>query len=250
MSQIRDYGPLNPAHILKYTPGGSVETFLADAGTNGIAINAAGLLVTANHAVGGLVTYDPNASTQTTTIVDEYSGSRFNSPNDLTIRSDGMIFFTDPDWQCQGCDHQPVKGVYSVMPGGDAQLLTTSQDMPNGIALSPDEQTLYVGGSNLTSHTVNSNGTIGTGSGFGDGFFSSTDGLGMDCAGNVYVTTGSSVKVFSPSGSDLGDISPPSGQNVTNVAFGGANNTTLYITGFGSPGSLSTVELDIPGYPY
>src|SRR5690606_1463852 len=147
MSQLRDYGPLNPAQILKYTPGGAFESLIPDVGTNGLAVNGAGKLVAASHAVGGIVTFDPaNPSAPPVTVSATYDGSRFNSPNDLTIRSDGTIYFTDPDWQCQNCGHLPVKGVYRIPPGGASELLTVLQNDPNGIALSPDESVLYVGG--------------------------------------------------------------------------------------------------------
>lgn len=248
MSQIRDYGPLNPAQILKYTPGGAFETLIADSGTNGLAVNAAGQLVAASHAVGGIVTFDPSSpAAAPVTVHSTYNGSRFNSPNDLTIRSDGTIYFTDPDWQCADCGHQPVKGVYRIPPGGAPELLTVLQDNPNGIALSPDESILYVGGNSLASYPVNEDGSIGAGTAFGEGFFGSTDGLGVDCAGNIYVTTNGTVTVFSPSGGNLGQIAA---DGVTNVAFGGPNSTTLYIVGFGSPGTLRSVELNVPGFPY
>lgn len=248
MSQIRDYGPLNPAHILKYTPGGAFETLIADSGTNGLAVNGSGDLVAASHAVGGIVTFDPSSpAASPATVSAMYEGSRFNSPNDLTIRSDGTIYFTDPDWQCGDCGHQPVKGVYRIPPGGAPERLTVLQDNPNGIALSPDEGILYVGGNSLSSHPVNADGSIGTGTPFGENFFGSTDGLGVDCAGNLYVTTNGTVTVFSPSGANLGQIAA---DGATNVAFGGSSSTTLYIVGFGSPGTLRSVELNVPGFPY
>jgi gluconolactonase len=233
---------------LKYTPGGAFETLIPDAGTNGLAVNAAGQLVAASHAVGGIVTFDPTSpAAPPVTVSALYGGSRFNSPNDLTIRSDGTIYFTDPDWQCQNCGHQPVKGVYRIPPGGAPELLTVLQDNPNGIALSPDESVLYVGGNSLASYPVNGDGTIGAGAAFGEGFFGSTDGLGMDCAGNLYVTTNGTVTVFSSAGANLGQIAA---DGVTNVAFGDQTSTTLYIVGFGSPGKLRSVQLNVPGFPY
>ena len=252
-SQIRDYGDANtpnPAQLLKYTPQGSIEEVVAGAGTNGLAVNGAGLLIAASHKVGGIVSYDPSDFSKAAVVIsDSYGGSRFNSPNDLTIRSDGTIYFSDPDWQCSGCGHQSVKGVYKISPGGTPELLTVLQSNPNGISLSPDEQTLYIGGDQLAAYPVMADGSIGAGSAFGDNFFQNSDGLAIDCAGRVYVTTGdASVKVFAADGSDLGSISASGARN---VAFGGVDNSTLYIVGTGgSVGVLYAVELGIPGYPY
>ena len=249
MSQIRDYGPLNPANILKYTPGGSFEQVVADAGTNGLALNGAGLLVAASHKEGGIVTFDTQAiAAAPLTLVNEFEGSRFNSPNDLTVRSDVTIYFTDPDWQCTGCGHQPGKGVYKLSPTGVVEKLTVLQDDPNGISLSPDEKTLYVGGISLASYPVMLDGSIGAGSVFGDNFFQRTDGLGIDCAGNVYATTGDAeVKVFASTGALLGTISAAGARN---VAFGGVDNKTLFIVGAGTPGTAYSLDLNVPGYPY
>jgi gluconolactonase len=104
-----------------------------------------------------------------------------------------------------------------------------------------------VGGNSLASYPVNGDGTIGAGAAFGEGFFGSTDGLGMDCAGNLYVTTNGTVTVFSSAGANLGQIAA---DGVTNVAFGDQTSTTLYIVGFGSPGKLRSVQLNVPGFPY
>ncbi len=247
MSQIREYGAPAPAHMLKYTPGGSVEMVVPDSGTNGLAVNAAGLIVATSHATKGLVTFDPaNLAAAPVPTVTEYNSLAFNSPNDLTIRSDGTIYFTDPSWQCSGCSTQPVLGTYRVTPAGVVSLLSVSQTNPNGISLSPDEGTLYVGGNSLSAYPVNSDGSIGGGASFGSG---TTDGMAVDCAGNVYATTGdSSVKVFSPAGVDLGSISAAGARN---VAFGGPENKTLYIVGIGGGGGvLYSVELNVPGFPY
>ena len=246
------YGNDNPqaSNILKYTPGGSIEVFIDGAGTNGLALNAAGLLVGASQKATGIVTFDPaNPAAAATVLTAQYNGAPFNSPNDLTVRADGNIYFTDPNYQCNNCTNQPVKGVYRLPPGGQPELLTTTQDTPNGIALSPDGNTLYVGGSTLTAHPVMADGSVGAGAPFGNA--SSTDGLGVDCAGNVYVTLNGqgTLKIVDKTGAPAGEFTGIA--NITNVAFGGPGNTTLYITNQDQNGSqLRSVELNVPGFPY
>ncbi len=248
VSQIREYGVPQPSHILKYTPGGAFETFIADAGTNGLAVDGARRLVGANHAIGGIVAYSPTSpAAPPMTIVDSYEGSRFNSPNDLTIRSDGTIYFTDPDWQCMGCGHQSVQGVYRVPPGGMPERLTVSQSKPNGIALSPDETTLYIGGDVLKAHPVNPDGSIGAAADFGTG---GSDGLAVDCSGNVYATQNDGqIAVFDSAGSPKGTLAV---QGARNLAFGGPQSKTLFVVGTGSSqgGMMQTIEMNIPGFPY
>ena len=245
----RNDSNIDGGRIIKYVPGEGITTFLDDVGTNGLASDAAGLLYAASHAAGGIITMDPeNPGAGTSVLIDEYNGNRFNSPNDLAVRSDGTVYFTDPNYQCGGCNEQPTLGVYRLPPGGTPELLDTTQSPPNGIALSPDENTLYVGGSVLTAHPISADGSVGAGTQLGN--INSTDGLGIDCAGNIYVALNqqSMVVVVDPSGNQLeGNLSV---SQVTNIAFGGPENKTLFITNQAQGGELRAVEWDLPGYPY
>lgn len=254
MSQFQNYGNPSPGRILKYTPGGAFEVAFENANSNGLAVDGTGLLVSANQGVYGIATLDPaNPGAAPVVVADSYNGASFNSPNDLTIRNDGNIYFTDPSWQCDGCSNQTVKGVYRIPPGGVPELVTTApQNNPNGIALSPDQNTLYIGGSEdnkLTAHPLQADGSVGAGSDFGG--VRGTDGLGVDCAGNVYAALNQvgELKVLSPAGTEIAKFTGlPS---VTNAAFGGPNNTTLYITSQEpDDGKLYSVELNVPGFPY
>lgn len=252
VSHIRKWGDQPPANILKLN-GTTLEEFIPDAGSNGLALRADGKIVAADHKAFGLVAFDPNApSAAPVPVVTEYMGKGFNSPNDLTIRADGNIYFTDPAYQCgQNCpqgNQNGQKRVYRVDPTGVVSTIASAQGDPNGIALSPDGNTLYVAGSsNMEKFTVAADGSVGAASPFAQ--VSSVDGLGVDCAGNVYATVHpqNKVDVYKPDGTLHGSISVPS--SVTNVAFGGADNKTLYITTYGD-GKLYSVTLDIPGYPY
>ena len=265
-----------PARILKIDSADKVTQFYpsgtgGDSGSNGMAVDQNGNLVTANHGVGGIVRFTIPGATKTT-IISSYSGSRFDSPNDLTIRSDGTIYFTDPNFQAlstNGKYPQPNTGVYMVPPGSSTatELLSTISN-PNGITLSLDEKTLYVGsGSGVNGYAVNTDGTIITTPTAIDGANlnnNNTDGMAIDCAGDLYVVRvnthdidvvsfGSTHPSPTATGSHLALISglPGSGQ-VTNAAFGGTDHKTLYVTVQGNTPAKGVFKLamPIPGMPY
>lgn len=127
----------------------------------------------------------------------------------------------------------------------DAILVSDALDKPNGIALSPDEQTLYVGssGADVLAYPVAADGSTGTPSVLASP--GGSDGMTVDCAGNLYVTSGGEAKVLSPDGDALFAIDVA--ETPSNVAFGGANRRTLYIT---AGTGLYSIELEIPGLPY
>jgi gluconolactonase len=250
VSQIRDWGAPAPSRVLQLE-GTTLSEFLPDdrAGTNGLAVRSDGKLIGAAQRVNGLVLIDTATPAATPmTLVNEYDGKGFNSPNDLTLRSDGSIYFTDPTWQCSTSCPQGSTRAYWVSADGAVQAIETPHEQPNGIALSLDESTLYIGGNNdgVYAYPVNADGSVGTGVEYLT--VEGTDGMTVDCAGNLYVTVHQAgrVDVFKPDGSPHGSIQLQSGA-ATNVAFGGADRTTLYITG---GQNLYAVDLDIPGLPY
>lgn len=241
----------NSGDILIYTPGGSFTKFIEDQGTNGLAIDSMGRLIATSISSPGVFAYQmDNPTAARTDIATMVDGKTFNSPNDLAVRSDGTVYFTDPTHNCGSTCGQPdLRGVYRVPPGGSPQLLTTTQDQPNGIALSPDEKTLYVGGTTLTAHPVMADGSVGAGTAFGG--VTGTDGLTVDCAGNVYVALHSAgmVVALDKEGTQLpGSFTVA---QVTNLAFGGADQKTLFVTSFGdNRGQLYSVDLEVAGVPY
>lgn len=247
VSEIDDVGAPPDARILKYVPGAGVEVFIESAGTNGLALGPDGQLYGAVHTNGTISRFDvSNPAGMPTVIAGMYDGKRFNSPNDLTLRRDGVLYFTDPDWQA-GAERQDEERAYRVSSDGTITPIAGAPSKPNGISLSPDESTLYIGGTSpLMSFPVNADGSVGAGSPFGTGH-TSNDGMGVDCAGNLYVTEDSNIVVLSPSGDELGSLRVAPG--TTNVAFGGADRTTLYITKLDPP-ELYEVDVGIPGYPY
>ncbi|MFL6122296.1 SMP-30/gluconolactonase/LRE family protein [Actinophytocola sp.] len=255
-------GPQNvqPADILRFTPAtGTFTTFVEDAGSNGLAISRDGtFVVAATHDQRSVSSYNL-ATGQRTTIAANYQGHLFNSPNDVTVAANGTVYFTDPNFQrANRPDEMSGRtGVFRITNGVVA-LIDDTIRQPNGIELSPDGRTLYVGGNatgKIYKYPVNADGSTGPRSDFAS--LGGTDGGTVDCAGNVYQATfdDGKIHVFSPAGQSLGTIS--AGRNATNVAFGGPDRTTLYITS-GTPSSggntgnfgLYRIHLNVPGWPY
>jgi gluconolactonase len=131
-------------------------------------------------------------------------------------------------------------------------VIADTPSTPNGVTLSPDEKTLYVGGSGLKKYAVMPDGSLGAASDFVAN--SGGDGMAVDCAGNVFVTgnNANTVRVYSPAGALLGTIQTANSGNTTNVAFGGTDHKTLYITAQGTEGQrgVYSIALTVPGFPY
>lgn len=241
------FGPGFPSRIRKLAPDGTVSTALEDSGSNGLAVDAAGRLVVASHKDKGLMRYSLDGGSRAP-LAQRYGGQVFNSPNDITVAPDGTLYFTDPDYQKAAAPGgQPVTGVYRVGGDGQVTLVDGSRPNPNGIALSPAGDVLYVNASDglLRAYPI-AGGVPGPGRDLVAGL-ESADGMTVDCHGNLYVTEHPArrVRVFSPQGRQLAVIRVDA--NVTNTAFGGADGKTLYITG---AGALWQVRLDVSGAPY
>lgn len=257
MSDMRaPAGPqrVQPSSIVRYTPGAAaVETAIADAGSNGLALSPDGQsIVAATHDRRSVSRYRLADSSREVVAAD-FLGAAFNSPNDVTVGSGGVIYFTDPDFQ-RGARADAMRGRTSVfrVAGGTVSLVDDGLREPNGIALSPDGRTLYVGayGDNkIYRYPVRADGSTGPRTLFAS--VAGPDGATIDCAGNVYWASGGDglVHVFNPAGARLGTIA--SGAGTTNVAFGGADRRTLFITsGRTGDSGLYGVRLGVPGYPY
>lgn len=217
--------------------------------SNGLAIGFDGRLYAGVHGDGTVSSLELAAlATATPTVIaGQYEGRRFNSPNDLAIRSDGNLYFTDPTWQAPSpAPHTP--SAYRVDPEGNVTRLTDLPNMPNGILLSLDEQRLYVGGQGtLRYYTVDPLGAVSATATRVDAISFDSDGLGIDCAGNLYVTGNDRVTILDPSHAVIGSFAV---RGATNVAFGGDDGRTLHITALGSPPTLHRARLNVPGLPY
>ena len=215
-------------------------------GSNGLTLDAQGRLLLCQHGDHRVAMMDAPTSTPEAkfiTIAGVIDGQEFNSPNDLTVHSSGAIYFTDPPYGRPGgfndkdrpLDYQ---GVYRVVPGEPAKLMTKELRAPNGIALSPDEKTLYVAQSDgekplYMAYPVKEDGTLGTGRVLLDAkplaekAPGSPDGLKLDSAGNLFATGPGGVLVISPAGKHLATIH--TGDRIANCAFGDDGHT-LYMT--------------------
>lgn len=206
---------------------GSLGTFLDPSnGANGHAFDWDGRILQAEHA-GRVTRLETDGSI--TVLAQAYDGKRLNSPNDLVVRSDGAIFFTDPTFGLNGrASELGFQGVYRLDPTtGDVRLLTQELPMPNGIGLAPDEATLYVSDTTLGqvfAFDLESDDTLGPRRALGPGI----DGLLVDTAGRIWSSSTDGVHVLTPDGRDLGVI--PLDQGATNVGLGGPEGRTLFIT--------------------
>jgi gluconolactonase len=222
-------GSASGGDIIKYTPDGDCERFIADVGCNGLAVSTDGGLLAACQQTRSVVRFDLTTK-QPTTIASTYMGMMLDTPNDLVQHSNGSIYFTNPTNELAGRPVGVGAAAFRVDPDGALSMI--GQGNCNGIALSPDERKLYViqlGMWDLDQQGVPSNRAS---------LFTSGDGMAVDCAGNVYANG----SIFSSSGQNLG-----SWGNGTNLAFGGADGTTVLVAGRNT--ALRQLTMSVPGLP-
>jgi gluconolactonase len=213
--------------------------------TNGHTRDREGRLVSCEHGGRAISRTEPDG--RIVTLLDRIDGKRLNSPNDVVVKSDGTIWFTDPtygiDSDYEGHAAASEIGmchVYRLDPDSlRASAVVTDRVRPNGICFSPDESTLYVGDTGashqsglprtITAYAVSTDGcsveasrTFATSDA---GFF---DGFRADRAGNIWASTAEGVRCYAPDGSHIGTIKVP--ELVSNLCFGGAKRNRLFIT--------------------
>ncbi len=226
-----------PGKIYRLDAAGRLSVLVANSDrANGLKINAGGEIV-ACQVNGQVVAYSPDGSSYRV-LTSSFCGRRYNAPNDLVVDSAGGIYFTDPLFDApRPFPPQKVAAVYYLAPSGQVTQLIDDLRNPNGIALSPDQRTLYVVPSlerHVMAYPVLAPGQLGAGRPFcrlGPGrvpFFPAGDGATVDAAGNLYVATPRGVQIFDPDGCSLGILLVP--ERPYNVAFGGPDRRTLYIT--------------------
>ena len=205
--------------------------------SNGLAYDADGALIACEHRTRR-VTRETGSGVET--IAETYKGKRLNAPNDVVLASDGSLVFTDPHYGLgEGFggpaeQEQPVRGVYRIPPdGGEPELLAADFSGPNGLALSPDEQILYVADTeafHIRAFAVSSWALTG-----GDVLVDLPrdgegvpDGLKVDLGGNIYCTGAGGIWICSPAGELLGQIPFP--EVAANLAWGDGDAQALYVT--------------------
>ena len=214
-------------------------------GSNGLALDPQGRLVVT--AMNDRTVYRLERDGTRTVLADRYEGRRFNGPNDLVVKSNGSIYFTDTVWGLRGADKDPAREIpysgFFLIKNGTVTLLGSDQDAPgafaNGITLSPDEKSLYVtaGVRGTMRYDVLADDTIANGRLF---VAHGVDGMKTDERGNLYTTSGGTpgvVQITSPEGKPLGRLHLPQPSYeprprvcATNVTFGDADGRGLYIT--------------------
>lgn len=237
-----------PSRIQRLT-GDNLETFVDDSGSNGLAVDADGFMIAGTHNTKSLSRFDIKTG-ERSKIVDMYAGNVFNSPNDLTEAREGSVYFTDPAFQRSAAPGgQEKTNVFHVAPDGVVSVVDDTIQNPNGISLSPAQDVLYVAGGGdqgfIRAYPI-VDGVPSEGKNLVEGVVV-PDGMGIDCLGNIYATehTEKQVRVFSPEGKHLATIKVDA--NITNVAFGGPDRQTLYLTG---AGAVWSIKLDVAGLPY
>jgi gluconolactonase len=243
--------------IYQWTPKEKSKIFRRPSGNaNGNTLDREGRLLSAEHSNRRVSRTLEDG--RVVTVASQYKGKRLNSPNDLVVKSDGSIYFTDPPYGIKSEQEElGFYGVYRIAPDGTLTLLVRDFVRPNGIAFSPDEKKLYVDDSekgHIRVFDVKPDGTVENGRIFAELKDSNKsgvpDGMKVDQEGNVYSTGPGGVWVFSPSGNLLGKIAVP--EAATNLAWGDSLRDSsasrdykmLYIT---AGNSLYRIRLKIPG---
>jgi len=208
-------------------------------GSNGLAVDAQGRLVLCQHGERRVARLEKDGSF--TAIADRFEGKRFNSPNDLVIAKSGIVYFTDPPYGLKKGADQPeldFHGIFAVDASGKVSLIDKAVRFPNGIALSPDEKTLYVAVSDPQDTRVIAY-DLATPGGASRVVFNAQplkspqrkggcDGMKVDAQGNIWTTGPGGVLILDKNGKHLGSIL--TGQATANCAWGGEDRSTLYIT--------------------
>lgn len=229
--------------LMRWTPTGQTSIFRAPANhPNGNTRDREGRLVTCEHTARRVTRTELDG--RITVLAESYRGRRLNSPNDVVVRSDGAVFFTDPDYGLRQNlppgtpKEQDGDYVFRLDPGsGELTLIADDFDRPNGLAFSPDESILYIGdsgvvdgpgrNSHLRAFRVDDRGDL-----HGGEIFATTigipDGMRVDRDGNVWASAGPGINVYDPSGALLARV--PFATDVTNLTFGGLDDGWLFAT--------------------
>lgn len=234
--------------IFKWTPDGEKEEFLNPSGhSNGITGDGEGNMLIAQH--DGMVSR-LSTDGETSTLADTFEGNRLNSPNDLAMTPDGTIYFTDPPYGVNEENRElDFSGVYRLSPYGELELIYDEFETPNGIVFAPDGSKFYVNDTRSGQIMVfefSAEGKVTKPTLFAEVGESSesgaADGMVVDEGGNLYSTGPGGIHVFDPEGNEIEQIGTP--ERVTNLEFGGEDDTTLFMT---SPSGVYKLEMNVAG---
>jgi gluconolactonase len=222
-----------PANQLyRWRLGGFVDVFRPNSGmANGNSLDRQGRLITCEHATRRVSRTETNGTV--VTLINRYNNVLLNAPNDLAVKSDGTIWFTDPNYGSG--QTQPGRYVYRfdpVLGSNSLVALVTNFDQPNGICFSPDEKLMYIADSGGPAHVrvfdVLNNNTLTNSRVFKTISPGIPDGMRVDAVGRLWTSAGDGVQIYETNGTLLGKILTP--QTPANLSFGGANQEMLFIT--------------------
>lgn len=242
---------LRSNRLYRMVPGQKPTLVRETDGGNGTTFDMQGRLINCE-GMGRRVTRT-EADGTVTVLVDRFEGKRLSRPNDVICRSDGTLFFTDPCILVPLADREIGEGaIYRITPDGDTHFVAWCE-YPNGLALSADERTLFVANSRWTQYihalTLDDAGNLARRRVFADMSADGTDGvpdgMKLDAAGRIFCTGVGGVWVFGPDGGKIGVIA--TAEVCANIAFGGADLRTLFLT---ASTSVLTLRVKTPGLPH
>jgi gluconolactonase len=201
--------------------------------TNGNQVDAEGRLIHCEHSGRAITRTEKDGSRKV--LADAFNGKKLNSPNDVAVKSDGNLYFTDPDYGLPKGQpkEQEKNGVYRLdIKSGEVKMVVDDCVKPNGIAFSPDEKKVYVADSGTPKHIrvfdVQADGSFANGKVFCALDKGAPDGIRTDADGRVWSSSGDGAQVFNPDGKLIGRVLLPEGG--ANLCFGGEDGKTLFIT--------------------
>jgi gluconolactonase len=230
--------------IQKFTPGEGTTPFRKESnGANGNTFDSRGRLYTCESRTRRVIRTDRKGKVEV--LAERWEGKRLNAPNDIVVRRDGHIYFTDPAFGNQADGRElDFYGIYRITPRGELHLFAKPKGRPNGIALSPNGRTLYVANSderNIRAYDLDRSGVPSNERVVISGTNGPPDGIRTDEKGNIYVTC-KGVAVYTPEGKQLAFIELS--ETPANVAFGDADLQGLYIT---ARTSVYHIRLNVKG---
>lgn len=230
--------------ILQLKTGQPPEIFRNDAnGANGITYDAQGRVYVCESHARRVTRADKKGKIEV--LAERYQGKRFNAPNDIVVRKDGQIYFTDPAFGNQQ-DHRELDfyGVFHLSHRGELEVVAKPKGRPNGVAISPNGKILYVTNSderNVRAYDLANNGAASNERVLVSNIEGIPDGIRVDEKGNLYVAA-SKIEVYTPEGKPLGSI--VTNETPSNCAFGDVDFASLYIT---ARTSVYRVRLNVKG---
>lgn len=233
--------------LMQLTPGKAASAFREDSnGANGNRFDAQGRLYTCESHSRRVTRTDKKGKVEV--VAERWQGKRLNAPNDLAIRKEGDVYFTDPAFGNQQDTRElDFFGVYHISRKGELEVIAKPKGRPNGIALSPDGRTLYVSNSdekNVRAYDLDKSGAASNERTLVSGIEGVPDGICVDEKGDLYVAA-NGLQVYSPEGKPLGTIHTE--EIPSNCTFGDPDLGSLYIT---ARTSVYRARLDVKGIPY